>query len=307
LGGDVQISIVICTLNRRDYLRQALESLAEEHAAGVVHEVLVVDNGSDDGTLTLAETFRHRLSTLRVIEEPMLGLSHARNRGVAEARGELVAFLDDDAVAQPGWLEAVLDAFRTHPQAVALGGRVDLLWPGRRRPRWLPPGADAVYAGTDFGTNARRLAFPEMPVGANMAFRKAQLARLGGFDPRLGRRGTRLVSGEEQALFAQMAEEGLDVWYEPHARVEHHVIPNRVNRRWFVRRAYYQGWSMALSADGPAAGELVMPPALRGRQPIWRRIAALSPVELVAKSATRLGYRAGRAFGRPRADDARAT
>ena len=293
--GGVSTSVAVCTYNRCDYLHSALLSVRDQ--LGDAHEAIVIDNGSSDRTREVVETLMAEMPSLRYVEEPRLGLSHARNRAIEVAQGDLIAFLDDDAVADPTWLAATLDAFAAHPDAAAIGGRVDLIWPDGRRPAWLPDGFERSYAGTDFGVEPRRLIFPETPVGANMAFRRSVLRDLGGFNVHLGRKGRQLISGEEQELFQRIAGKDLEVWYDPEAGVGHHVIPDRVNRRWVLRRCFYQGWSMAITVNDPGAGGLDLPPAVRGRASFGRRVTALSPVELAAKIATRAGFRLGRLTG----------
>ncbi|MEE8471432.1 MAG: glycosyltransferase family A protein [Dehalococcoidia bacterium] len=96
----IRVSAIICTHNRSDYLRQAIQSLADQTLPTEQYEVIVVDNGSTDNTRAVVEGFDH-IANLRYVYEPILGLSQARNTGWQNARGEYIAFMDDDAIGYP--------------------------------------------------------------------------------------------------------------------------------------------------------------------------------------------------------------
>ena len=222
---------------------------------------MVVDNGSTDGTVDAVSELACGDPRIRVVEEPTLGLSQARNTGTRLARGDIVAFIDDDAVVVAGWSEAVLEMFERSPGVAAVGGRSILDWPGGRRPDWLPTRYDALYSAVDYGDQPARLESPRNPYGVNMAFRRSWLERLGGFDVRLGRKGKSLVSCEEQDLFLRLRSAGGEVWYTPAAVVHHRVEPERVSRSWVARRTFAQGLSHGL------APHLRFPTTVEARDP----------------------------------------
>lgn len=242
------ISVVICTLDRVDLARRAVRSALDQDLGTEDFEVVVVDNGSRDGTRETIAAMAGAWPNLRVVHEPATGLSNARNRGVAETAAPFVAFLDDDAVAVRGWLAAHVRALRASERVVATGGPVLLRWPGRR-PSWLPPERESFYSGLDMGTEPCRMVFPMFPLGANMALRRDALERAGGFSPRLGRRGRSLLSGEERELFFRLSELGGTFAYVPEAAVHHHVLPERVRRWWLLRRSFAQGRSEVVIAS----------------------------------------------------------
>lgn len=237
----VDASIVVCTRNRAGRLIECLDALAEQAGAGD-HEVVVVDNGSTDATDGLLRAWaaadpvrRRRLG------EPVAGLSRARNRGVAAARGDVVLFIDDDALAPRGWVAAHLAAYARNPGVVGVGGPVALRWPDGR-PGWLAPRLEHWFSALDHGDDAiATWPTPHGPYGTNMSIRRTTLDQVGGFDPRLGRRGRSLVSSEEGDLFARVRAAGGTVAYEPAALVLHGVTPDRLTRRWVLRRGWAQG------------------------------------------------------------------
>jgi glycosyltransferase involved in cell wall biosynthesis len=254
----VEASIVVCTRNRADRLGRCLASLGDQvvTGGGARIEVVVVDNGSTDGTAAVAGRWcgddpDHR----RLVHEPVPGLSRARNRGTASARGDVVLFIDDDAEAPPGWAAAHLVAYRRDPAVVGVGGPVVLRWPDGR-PGWLAPRLEHWFSALDHGDVAVAFPPPHGPYGTNMSLRRDALEAAGGFDDRLGRRGRSLLSSEEADLFERVWAAGGAVAYEPAALVLHSVTADRLSRRWVLRRGWAQGRSNARRRvlGGPVGG-----------------------------------------------------
>lgn len=250
------VSVVVCTLDRAASLDRLLWSLASQTApAGnfeVSFEVVVVNNRPGDGAQAVASAYAARLPGLRLVDEPVLGLSTARNRGVSASSGELVAFIDDDAEAGEGWLAAIADRF-SDPAVAALGGRIDLVFP-TGWPSWLPTRLAGHYAGLDLGPEPFLLQAPRVPYGTNMVVRRGVLDEIGGFLTSLGRRGRSLISNEEVELFGRVRASGAAIWYDPAVQVLHHVELERATRRYLVRRAFAQGRSMALQEEHQETG-----------------------------------------------------
>lgn len=243
-GDELRATVVVCTRNRSAPLAEACEgALALE--APFSWELVVVDNASTDDTLEVARALAARHpGRVRVAVEPTLGLSAARNLGLRLARGAWIAFLDDDAVPSRGWLEAY-DRALADPEIGAAGGPVDPDFRGAL-PDWFEPALLPYVSAWDRGPEAHALAYNEYPRGANMAFRRDALLRVGDFDPRLGRRGRSLRSCEEIELCLRLERSGLGVAYEPGARVRHRVEADRLTRDWMIARFAAQGFSEAI-------------------------------------------------------------
>jgi glycosyltransferase involved in cell wall biosynthesis len=240
----VGASIVVCTRNRAGRLRECLAHLDAQVGAGDL-EVVVVDNGSTDATGDVVRAWAAaEPDRRRHLREPVAGLSRARNRGVAAAQGEVVLFIDDDALAPTGWVAAHLTAYTRDPGVAGAGGPVVLRWPGGR-PRWLAPGLEHWFSALDLGDDPGPWPTPHGPYGTNMSVRRAVFAEVGGFDERLGRRGRSLVSSEEGDLFGRVTATGGALAYEPAALVLHGVTADRLSRRWVLRRGWAQGRSNA--------------------------------------------------------------
>ncbi len=243
------LTVTIQTYNHAEGLRSALGSLSGLGCpVGLDYEVLVVDNNSTDGTAGVIEEYRGVLgSRLRATFEPCQGLSAARNRALAEARGEVICFLDDDALADPGWLAGHASAYRADERVAAVGGRIELQWPaGWVRPPWLAPELEGYLSGLDLGSEPRVMTYPCYPYGCNMSVRRDVARRVGGFSTRLGRHGPGLQSNEEKLFFLQIHRLGGRVVYTPDALVRHVVPAQRLSKGFFLRRAWAQGLSDAI-------------------------------------------------------------
>ena len=199
-----RLSIVIGTLNRADGLRHAVESLLRQSTGASEYEILVVDNGSTDSTSDVCLSLMKLHQNLRYVREPALGLSNARNRGIAEARYDLIGFFDDDATAESGWIESYLRLFRTRTDVDAAGGPIVVKWPNGR-PCWLPTTCEGYFGHCFYGIEQRLLSFPEYPFGSNMVIRRSALTAVGGFKDSVGPKGQNMMSAGEQDLFARLA------------------------------------------------------------------------------------------------------
>jgi glucosyl-dolichyl phosphate glucuronosyltransferase len=241
----IKISAVVCTLNRSDYLRKAIKSLAEQTLESSMFEVLVVDNHSTDNTkAVVTEEFAH-VPNLKYIFEPILGLSQARNTGWQQAQGNYIAYLDDDAIANPRWLEQIIRAFETvTPQPGCVGGKVEPIWEAPR-PDWLPDELLPLLTVVDWSNTPIVLNKDQYIAGANMAFPKMLLEAVEGFNVNLGRKGKSLLSNEELLLRNKLQEKNYEIYYDPEIAVKHHVSASRLAKSWFVKRTYWQGVSEA--------------------------------------------------------------
>lgn len=235
------IAAIICTHNRAEEVRGAVQSLVRQTLPASAFEIIVVDNGSTDGTDRVVAELAAAAGNVRYVREERIGLSTARNTGAAATSAPYVAYMDDDARAEPDWLESIVRAFREiSPAPAALGGRVTLDWDGPA-PTWFPPRYQSLYTWVDLGNQRRPIGSRGYIVGANMAFRRDVLNQVGGFRTDLGRHGTGLMGGEDTALIRTLLAARLPVHYEPAAVVAHRVPPERRRKRWLYRRLFWEG------------------------------------------------------------------
>lgn len=237
------ISAIVCTHNRSAYLRKAIRSLAGQTLPADQCEVIVVDNASTDDTRAVFDGFAGA-ANLRYIHEPVLGLSQARNTGWQHARGEYVAFLDDDAIACPDWLERILKAFDSaQPSPGSVGGRVLPIWE-TPRPAWLPKELEPALTIVDWGDVPTFIDIDrQFLAGTNVAYPASALRSVGGFSTALGRKGGSLLSSEEILVSRSLRRQGLRAYYDPSICVSHHIAAQRLTRGWLCQRHYSQGVS----------------------------------------------------------------
>jgi glycosyltransferase involved in cell wall biosynthesis len=239
----IKISAIVCTYNGEKVLEKAIQSLLRQTLNKKNYEILVVDNGSTDGTRNIIRQFQSE-DNLRYIFEPELGLSKARNTGWQMAQGEFVAYLDDDAIACPKWLERILNTFRAVPEAGVIGGRVNPIWEAPR-PTWL---SDTMLIGLSVINWSEEPTFlneGQSLLGGNVAYLRRLLKKTGGFSPELGRKGNCLLSNEENLLIMKIKEMGFKEYYHPGISIEHLVPADKLRKDWFEKRYYWQGISDA--------------------------------------------------------------
>jgi glycosyltransferase involved in cell wall biosynthesis len=237
-----KISAIICTHNRDRYLGLAIDSLLAQDLANF--EILVIDNASTDTTKAVVEA-RLDDPRLRYVYESTLGLSTARNRGAQEAQAAILAYLDDDAIATSTWLSTLIQAYEQDEKLAIAGGKVTLIWTdGITPPTWLSDGLAGNLGAYDLGETLTYIQQPGLtPRGLNYSVRRDFLDSVGGFDPKLGRVGTNLLSNEELQMTELALQQDWHVAYLPTALVAHHVSPERVQRSWFLDRGWWQGIS----------------------------------------------------------------
>jgi glycosyltransferase involved in cell wall biosynthesis len=234
------LSAIIPTHERPAQLRACLRTLQRQDVGSGELEIIVVDDGSPTDMRIVAATADGPLP-VRVERQPSLGLNAARNRGAQAARGEVIAFLDDDTLVSPGWARALLHAFERHPCA-AVGGRIRLALEAQAPP-WLD--ACACYlAEYDLGEAPRWLSAEDpVPVGANCAIRRSDFESSGGFRVGLDRIGRSLVSNGDTEFFRRLRTGGARLLYEPAASVRHCVPARRLTVGYFLERHWAQGIS----------------------------------------------------------------
>ena len=246
------ISVVVCTYNRSQTLDRMLASYFEQEGIGdAEHELIVVDNNSSDDTRATALKYASRRG-FNYMHEPKQGLSAARNRGIKEARGAVIAFLDDDVLVDGRWLQSLRQCYRDTSAAV-VGGKAVLLLEAEQPP-WFGPFFRELLSEVDLGTARCEVPDGLGLYGVNLSFDAAALKAAGGFNTHLGRRGAQLMGGEETTLVARLAAESARIIYEPGAAVKHIVGEERLTWDYFVSLA--RGYASTKQAREPDRGLL---------------------------------------------------
>lgn len=238
------ITVAICTYRRHDRVDRALASLCRQTRTFPEWEVLVVENDNEASPSMAAVCQKYmRQLPLRHLVETSVGLSYARNTAVREARGDYLAYLDDDAEADSGWLAALVQECRESRPDFCGGPSYPLYL--KDKPKWYP---DKNSTTKMYGDRARWLGYGEWLGGMNFTVLKILCLSLGGFRTDLGMQGNRIAYGEETDLMmrAWNINPRLKVRYLPDASVRHEVRPEKMSLRWNVRTAWGGGRSSQL-------------------------------------------------------------
>lgn len=247
----IRLSLIVATFNRSEQLLTTLRSVALQSHRAEEWECIVVDNNSKDNTRAVVEKFISEHATLNIrykfVEEQ--GLSFARNGGIREAKGDIVAFIDDDERIVADFVSAYISLFDLHPDAMSAGGEIIAEYP-TGRPRWMSRYTEEPIANPmSFSQHIRLFPKGRIPGGGNMAVRRKALDIVGLFDTSLGRTGKSLTGGEESDLFERMAEHEMACYYLPRA-VMYHIIPSeKLTLDYFKRLNFNNGRSQLRRAE----------------------------------------------------------
>lgn len=246
---NVGVSVVICCYNSASRLPQTLAHLAAQQATvGLMNpvpwEVIVVDNASTDQTALLALNLwpADAPAPLRVVQEPQLGLIHARIRGFCEARFELVSFIDDDNWPCPCWVATISGLMRQHPTVGACGGSLTAV-SERSLPTWFARYADSYAVGQQALGSGDVTTTRGYLWGAGLTIRKSAWEELhaAGFSPLLpGRSGALLSAGEDHEICLALRLAGWRLWYDERLQLQHYLPPQRLE--WNYLRRLHRGF-----------------------------------------------------------------
>jgi glycosyltransferase involved in cell wall biosynthesis len=289
----MRVSVVLCThvTERYDALAEAAESVLQQSHDDV--ELVLVSDGSDAVYERMERDYDDRDDVVVHCHDRNRGLLESRNTGAELASGDVVAFIDDDAVAADDWLEKLVTAYQER-DAIAVGGRMTPRWvagkPGFLPEEfyWLVGVTHRGFAGdTDEPCEVRNTN------GSNISFRRDVFLDLGGFATDIGgRKGDKQLQGGETELCARMREAyGEAVWYVPAAEVEHKVFEFRTDPVWLIKRAFWQGYSKrGMEEFVPAStGEEKAFLGRLLREFVTRRLAALAR-RPTAEEASQLAF-----------------
>ncbi|MBR1716085.1 MAG: glycosyltransferase family 2 protein [Paludibacteraceae bacterium] len=239
------LTAIICTYNRARYVGKLLESIAANDLAKTEYELLLVDNNCTDNTREVCEAFAaaHPDVIFRYTTESEQGLSAAKNRGIKEAKGDIIVYIDDDALVDPWYLRTYAEWFATHPETMACGGPIEPLYE-TSEPDWMTPYTKALLtAWMNYGEKVREYPRGRYPGGGNAAYRKEVFEQVGGFNTALGRKGGNLMGSEEKDIFDKMHTLNMQILYLPEP-VLHHCIPQaKLEKPYFDRLTLQMGIS----------------------------------------------------------------
>ena len=235
----MQLSIVICSYNRADYISDALDSLYTQTAGLNAFEAIIVDNNSTDNTAEVFKQWRtsHTNGSFTYTTETNQGASFARNTGAAVAKEQWLCFMDDDAVATPNYVENILKHIETKPDAVGFGGRIIPKYIPAE-PKWMSYYVSSLVGNFDYAPTACAFENGKYPLESNMIVRKDVYDAIGGFNTALpGVVGTLRIGGEGKELFYKILALGHTIYYDPVICVHHVVEVKKLTSEYMYRVA----------------------------------------------------------------------
>jgi glycosyltransferase involved in cell wall biosynthesis len=234
----IPVSILICTRNRASHLRDTLRSVRQisipDH---LTPELIVVDNGSTDDTPEAVRATAIENLPLRRVVEPTPGVARARNTAIQNATGEILLWLDDDVRVPVDWLYCMTRPI-LESGVDAVAGTVE--FPSHLQRDWMRPFHRTTLASTESIDSEA----PENIISANMAFNRAVLADVSGFDPELGP-GSQVGALEDTLFSWQLRDAGYRIGRVTETAVEHHFDEHRLSREAFIQAAIARGKSLA--------------------------------------------------------------
>lgn len=253
----IKVTVAIPTYNRADFLRQTLAGIVQQQFPREHFEVLVIDNNSTDHTRATVEEFAGERPAPRYIQEPRQGLDYARNRAIAEARGEIVIFGDDDILVRPDWIAQMAVPLIADGEARrigAVGGEVIPVFP-----HGLPDWVKEWHSPLAFRSDTGPLPAHQSPMGANMAFPRWVFESVGQFHTALDRAAGNYFSGGDTEMIRRVRQAGYAVWFAPGGAVQHQMPASRTTFRYASRHAFDSARSRVIDRAGQpgAAGYLL--------------------------------------------------
>jgi glycosyltransferase involved in cell wall biosynthesis len=236
---ELKISVIICSYNRAKYIIDAVESLYNQTVSKNLYEVIVVDNNSMDNTKELCIQYitSHPDYNIYYVEEKQQGASFARNTGTKHSKASLIAFMDDDAIADKDFIENILRFFETHSDADGLGGRIIPKFIPKE-PKWMSYYVSSLVGNFDYSEKVEEFKLGKYPLESNMIVKKKDFLEVKGFNTNLpGVAGTLRIGGEGKDFFYKLQDRGKKIYYDPSVRVQHVVEVNKLTREYMYRVA----------------------------------------------------------------------
>lgn len=253
------LSVIICTYNREKYIYNVLKSLANNTLPHNCFEIILVDNNCVDNTHGECDRFALDFPDVRFryFVETNQGLSHARNRGIKESTGDILVYVDDDALVNNEYLRTYYDFFNQYPDIDAAGGPIIPKYE-TEEPSWMSHFTRSLITGYKYlGDKAKEFPKNDYPGGGNAAYRSSVFEKVGLYNVDLGRKGDSLVGAEEKDIFDKMVSLGMRLYYLPNAILYHLIPEKKLSKDYFDRLTYSIGKSERMRTQALGKGKYV--------------------------------------------------
>ena len=241
----IRFSFITCTYNRDKYIAQTLESVCKQTFSPLDYEVIVVDNNSTDSTAGICEEFRQRYPDrqFRYFKEINQGLSFALNRGIKEARGEYIIFVDDDETIIAEHLERLDNHLKNYPDAELVASPVIPVYE-EAQPKWMSHYTQRLIGGYfDQGNQPKKLEAKNYPGTGHTIIKRELYEKYGYYNTELGRKGNSLIGAEDKDMFSRLKKNNIDCYYFPDIPIYHHIPAQKLTDEFFQKLTYSIGKS----------------------------------------------------------------
>lgn len=241
----IRFSFITCTYNRDKYIAQTLESVCKQTFSPLDYEVIVVDNNSTDSTAGICEEFRQRYPDrqFRYFKEINQGLSFALNRGIKEARGEYIIFVDDDETIITEHLERLDNHLKNYPDAELVASPVIPVYE-EAQPKWMSHYTQRLIGGYfDQGNQPKKLEAKNYPGTGHTIIKRELYEKYGYYNTELGRKGNSLIGAEDKDMFSRLKKNNIDCYYFPDIPIYHHIPTQKLTDEFFQKLTYSIGKS----------------------------------------------------------------
>lgn len=232
----MKVSVIICTYNREKFIKACLEHLYHQDLSKDQYEVIVINNNCTDSTSNIVNDFigSHKDLDICQVFETNQGLSYARNRGIREAKYDIVSYIDDDGEAEVKWLSNIKALFESDPNLAGVGGKVIPKYE-TEQPEWLSYHTRMMVTHIDYGDTVFKCFGKKYPPGCNMSYRKDILLQTKGFNESLKWRV------DDKHIFYEVLKVSDQVYYQPKLVVAHNIDAYRVSDESFDILSYRLG------------------------------------------------------------------
>ncbi len=241
----IKFTFITCTYNRDKYISQTLEAVCKQAFSPLDYEIIVVDNNSTDSTADICEEFRLKYSDIqfRYFKEFNQGLSFALNKGIKEARGEYIIFVDDDETIIPEHLERLNKHLENFPNAELIASPVVPIYE-EAQPKWMSHYTQRLIGGYfNQGNQPRKLEAKNYPGTGHTIIRRELYEKFGYYNTELGRKGNSLIGAEDKDMFNRLKKNNIDCYYFPDIPIYHHIPSQKLTDQFFQKLTYSIGKS----------------------------------------------------------------
>lgn len=231
-----KISVIIRTYKREKLLKELIEKILNKGDGP--EEIIVVDNDINGSAENVVESFANDYPVKYFIQ-PEISASKTANLGIEKSKGEIVAFIDDDAIPEKNWIREIRKVFKNEKIHI-VGGKVKLKT-DKTLPAWIDYKLKSFLGEIDLGGKFRKMRKNEFPVLMNFAAKKEVFEKVGKFSEKLGYQKNKPFAGEETAFCISARKKGYEIYYNPDIVVYHRVNPERVKRKYFLKKKFWEG------------------------------------------------------------------